>query len=40
MMKQFADMQKTMKKMKGMNPKKLNPSKLGGLGGLSGMFRK
>ena len=25
MMKQFADMQKTMKKMKGMNPKKLNP---------------
>lgn len=40
MMKQFADMQKTMKKMKGMNPKKLNPSKLGGPGGLSGMFRK
>lgn len=40
MMKQFADMRKTMKKMKGMNPKKLNPSKLGGLGGLSGMFRK
>lgn len=40
MMKQFADMQKTMKKMKGMNPRKLNPSKLGGLGGLSGMFRK
>lgn len=40
MMKQFADMQKTMKKMKGMNPKKLNPSKLSGLGGLSGMFRK
>ena len=40
MMKQFADMQKTMKKMKGMNPTKLNPSKLGGLGGLSGMFRK
>ena len=40
MMKQFADKQKTMKKMKGMNPKKLNPSKLGGLGGLSGMFRK
>ena len=40
MIKQFADMQKTMKKMKGMNPKKLNPSKLGGLGGLSGMFRK
>ena len=40
MMKQFADMQKTMKKMKGMNPKRLNPSKLGGLGGLSGMFRK
>lgn len=40
MMKQFADMQKTMKKMKGMNPKKLNPSKLGGLGGFSGMFRK
>ena len=40
MMKQFADMQKTMKKMKGMNPKKLNPSKLGGLGALSGMFRK
>lgn len=40
MMKQFADMQKTMKKMKGMNPKKLNPSKLGGLGGLLGMFRK
>ena len=40
MMKQFADMQKTMKKMKGMNPKKLNPSQLGGLGGLSGMFRK
>lgn len=31
MMKQFADMQKTMKKMKGMNPKKLNPSKLGAL---------
>lgn len=40
MMKQFADMQKTMKKMKGMNPKKLNPSKQGGLSGLSGMFRK
>lgn len=40
MMKQFADMQKTMKKMKGMNPKKLNSSKLGGLSGLSGMFRK
>lgn len=40
MMKQFADMQKKMKKMKGMNPKKLNPFKLGGLGGLSGMFRK
>lgn len=40
MMKQFADMQKTMKKMKGMNSKKLNPSKLGGLSGLSGMFRK
>lgn len=40
MIKQFADMQKTMKKMKGMNLKKLNPSKLGGLGGLSGMFRK
>lgn len=40
MMKQFADMQKTMKKMRGMNPKKLNPSKLGGLSGLSGMFRK
>lgn len=40
MMKQFADMQKTMKKMKGMNQKKLNPSKLGGLSGLSGMFRK
>ena len=40
MMKQCADMQKTMKKMKGMNPKKLNPSKLGGLSGLSGMFRK
>lgn len=40
MMKQFADMQKTMKKMKGMNLKKLNPSKLSGLGGLSGMFRK
>lgn len=40
MMKQFVDMQKTMKKMKGMNPKKLNPSKLGGLGGFSGMFRK
>lgn len=40
MMKQFADMQKTMKKMKGMNPKKLNPSELGGLGSLSGMFRK
>ena len=36
-MKQFQDMQKTMKKMKG---KQLNPSKLGGLGGLSGMFRK
>ena len=40
MMKQFADMQKTMKKMKGMNPKKLNSSKLGGFSGLSGMFRK
>lgn len=40
MMKQFADMQKTMKKMKGMNPKKINSSKLGGLSGLSGMFRK
>ncbi len=37
MMKQFADMQKTMKKLKG---KKLNPSKMGGLGGLSGMFHK
>ena len=37
MMKQFADMQKTMKKMKG---KQLNPSKLAGLGGLPGMFRK
>lgn len=37
MMKQFAEMQKTMKKMRG---KKINPSKLGNLGNLSGMFRK
>lgn len=37
MMKQFAEMQKTMKKMKG---KKINPSKLGGLGGFPGMFHK
>lgn len=37
MMKQFTEMQKTMKKMRG---KKINPSKLGNLGSLSGMFRK
>lgn len=37
MMKQFTEMQKTMKKMRG---KKINPSKLGNLGNLSGMFRK
>lgn len=37
MMKQFAEMQKTMKKMKG---KKINPFKLGGLGGFPGMFHK
>lgn len=37
MMKQFAEMQKTMKKMKG---KKINPSKLGNLSGFPGMFHK
>lgn len=37
MMKQFAEMQKTMKKMKGM---KMNPSKLGSLKNFSGMFHK
>lgn len=37
MMKQFAEMQKTMKKMKGM---KINPSKLGNLKNFSGMFHK
>lgn len=37
MMKQFTEMQKTMKKMRN---KKINPSKLGNLGNLSGMFRK
>lgn len=37
MMKQFQEMQKTMKKMKN---KKINPSKMDGLGGLPGMFHK
>ena len=37
MMKQFQEMQKTMKKMKN---KKINPSKMGGLGGLPEMFHK
>lgn len=37
MMKQFQEMQKTMKKMKN---KKINPSKMGGLGALPGMFHK
>ena len=37
MMKQFQEMQKTMKKMK---DKKINPSKMGGLGGPPGMFHK
>lgn len=37
MMKQFQEMQKTMKKMKN---KEINPSKMGGLGGLPGMFHK
>lgn len=37
MMKQFAEMQKTMKKMRG---KKINPSKLGNLSGFLGMFHK
>lgn len=37
MMKQFQEMQKTMKKMKN---KKINPSKMGGLDGLPGMFHK
>lgn len=37
MMKQFQEMQKTMKKMKN---KMINPSKMGGLGGLPGMFHK
>lgn len=37
MMKQFQEMQKTMKKMKN---KKINPSKMGGLGGLPRMFHK
>lgn len=37
MMKQFAEMQKTMKKMRG---KKMNPSKLGNLSGFPGMFHK
>lgn len=37
MMKQFQEMQKTMKKMKN---KKINPSKMGGLGGLPVMFHK
>ena len=37
MMKQFAEMQKTMKKMSG---KKMNPSKLGNLSGFPGMFHK
>ena len=37
MMKQFQEMQKTMKKMKN---KKINPSKMGGRGGLPGMFHK
>lgn len=37
MMKQFAEMQKTMKKMRG---KKINPSKLGNLSGFPGMFHK
>lgn len=37
MMKQFAEMQKTMKKMRG---KKMNPSKLGNLSSFPGMFHK
>ena len=37
MMKQFQEMQKTMKKMRG---KKMNPSKLGNLSGFPGMFHK
>lgn len=37
MMKQFAEMQKTMKKMRG---KKMNPSKLGNLSDFPGMFHK
>lgn len=37
MMKQFTEMQKTMKKMRG---KKMNPSKLGNLSGFPGMFHK
>ena len=37
MMKQFAEMQKTMKKMRG---KKINPTKLGSLSGFPGMFHK
>lgn len=37
MMKQFAEMQKTMKKMRG---KKMKPSKLGNLSGFPGMFHK
>jgi len=44
MMKQFAEMQKTMKKMKGKmggkGGKKLDPSKLGSLTGFPGMFNK
>lgn len=36
MMKQFKDMQKQMRKMKN---KKINPSRMGGLGGFPGMFR-
>ena len=44
MMKQFAEMQKTMKKMKGRmgkgGGKKLDPSKLGSLTGFPGMFNK
>lgn len=44
MMKQFAEMQKTMKKMKGKmggkGGKKLDPSKLGSLAGFPGMFNK
>lgn len=39
MMKQFAEMQKTMKKMKG-KKMKINPSKLGDLSGFPGMFHK